>query len=138
MRDEHETFRAWRPGDGIRCTYTHRAADGIPCGPPVVVVTADLERVGRVVTRRTTLLCSNHLVSRFAPGGQAMGQLTARRDREAREAVLAAHWEEYQVERDKRTAVILEQLAAAVPDEYRQMVADGLQAHADERPPGTG
>lgn len=122
-----QSYRAWKPGDGLLCNLHGRAARDVPCGPPVVSRVIEDKPAGRGARKRPEVLCVNHLASRFIRGG--IGILNAELDREAREAVLAAHWDEYLAERAKRRGQLHEQIAAAVPEEFRPLVREGLAAH---------
>lgn len=116
------TFRAWAPGDGLQCWLINRAAQGVPCGPPVVTQ----QRPGRP---RVQVFCRFHLASRFIYGG--VGRIASEMDREAREAVLAAHWDEYLTERAQRLDALHAELIAAIPEEFRPLVEAGMAAHVE-------
>lgn len=128
--DTSEGYRSWQPGDGMRCSLANRAAEGFPCGPPVLTQVKQHVAVGRKTAMKTTVICKNHVASRFIPGG--LGVINAQAERKAREAVLASHWDEYQEARRAARETLSADLLAGVPEEFRSMVAAGLTAHGED------
>ncbi|MGP5014668.1 hypothetical protein ACTXJX_12700 [Glutamicibacter ardleyensis] len=102
-RDTETLVRAWKPGDGMTCSHrTSRAK--VSCGAPVALVKRVTTSIGYRSPRipevevRRTVVCSHHVANVIKGAGYAITGITTDAEKEAREAVLAAHWEEYQKE----------------------------------------
>lgn len=120
-------YRPWAPGDGLNCKMINRATQGVPCGPPVI--SRDRTNAGRYGTSRDIeVICQHHVASRFIHGG--IGKMNAELERDAREAVIAAHWDEYVAEKELRRAAMIAEALAMIPDELRPLIEAGLAAHA--------
>ena len=125
--DELAELRAWQPGDGLHCSLSTRAAQGFPCGPPVITREHEVSASGRRTSRRTEVVCQNHLAARFIDGG--LGKVNAGIECMAREAVLAAHWQEYLDEVARRRAAAVSGVFDAIPAELHPLVEIGLAQH---------
>lgn len=119
--NSHRTLRGWRPGDGLACSFTRRASQSRPCGPPVA---------GRMVTshpqssdprQHKEVICAYHLSQDANPG-----DLRMKAERQAREQVLVAHWAEYQSAIAAHMRPLVEQTIGDLPTELKALVLDAL------------
>ena len=115
-------WRPWQPGDGLHCSHRQRGAD---CGLPVLVGTPLAQ--SRRVQRR--ILCEIHVAGFFIGGGLARAYAEA--DRQARETVLFAYWDEYQRDVVARKAKALAEALSGIPDELRPLIERGLAAREE-------
>lgn len=91
-----DEIRDWRPGDGITCRYATRAPRLVPCGRPVktkitMVMGGAMMGGHRGERRVVSPVCSHHVKFDSWPS-KTMAQAT----KVAREALIAAHYGEYQ------------------------------------------
>lgn len=135
-RGEKEvSIREWEPGDGLLCRWSARSL-AVPCGEPVAVIqTRRMEtsyrpgRYGKEVERfHHSVVCSLHAaevirqyVTEQTDARNPVGIVTEAQ-RIAKEAVIAAHWDEYQqavkahVDDAKREAL------SHLPESFRKYV----------------
>jgi hypothetical protein len=87
-----DEVRDWRPGDGITCRYAGKAPRLVPCGRPVKTRITMVRRVGRSDKYAVVSPVCAHHVSFDSWPSKVMAQAT----KVAREALIAAHYGEYQ------------------------------------------
>jgi len=123
----YSSIRAWQPGDGVTCSRTRQAPRDAPCGRPVAVYTTPAEtvRYGRTLgtaTRppieRTFTVCANHI-----PGDLTPGEASAKARKAAAEALIVAHWDEYQALIEKYVADAQATRYEALPADLRALLA---------------
>lgn len=131
------TLRAWRPGDGLACSYANRASRARPCGRPVAVKETSWRGQGTNHNVRTgttapyrTVVCMYH-VDRFAVDP---GRAHTEAEKIAREKVLTDHWDEYQRIIREETDARIEAAFGDLPEELRELIRAGLQAHEPSGP----
>lgn len=125
-------LRRWFPGDGLYCSYgNHQRRE--PCGKPVAAsktinpegnrrfsggVGSRMEYYPKVTNR---ILCAAHLASLFA---LSPGETRAQAEREAREELIAEHWDEYQASYKARIAAKREEQVNKIPESLRETLSN--------------
>ena len=116
-RKKRVEIKAWEPGDGLHCSSKNMARR-LPCTAPVAVVRT-IEPNSRGMQYplevRTRVVCRSHLA-----GMAGKAPLGADVEKRAREAVLAAHWDEYQAEIVKQRGIAEQTRLASLPDFLRE------------------
>lgn len=129
------SIRAWEPGDGLYCSHrTNRAKT--PCTAPVAVKKTVLKSGGSKWNPevRTYNICGLHLAQ--AMTGLGGPGITAEADKAAREAVLAAHWDEYQAELAKRVDEKRMEGLSRLPHAIQEAIRNAEPAEPEsEEPP---
>lgn len=117
-------IRVWVPGDGLFCS-SRTTRSKVPCTVPVAVVRRTLKDGGRRWNPevRHSNACEHHVANILAEAGYSKPGITTDADKEAREAVLAAHWEEYQAELMRRVEAKRDEQLAKLPDSLREALA---------------
>lgn len=124
--NHHGTIRAWRPGDGLMCSFAPRASVDRPCGRPVAVrVTSWL---GRGSQLRTSIVCMYHIGAAFL----SPASLRAEAERVAREKIVVDHWDDYQGAVRAELNARIEAALIELPEDLRQIIAEGIHAHREE------
>lgn len=137
-RAEYEvSIREWEPGDGLLCRWSAKSL-AVPCGEPVAVVQrrrTDTSyrpgRYGKEVERfHHSVVCSLHaaeVVRQFVTdqtdARNPIGIVTEAQ-RIAREAVIAAHWDEYQRAVAANVEAAKDEALAHLPESFRKYFID--------------
>lgn len=135
-REKTVEIRAWQAGDGLMCS-SRTARSKVSCGPPVVaMLTRTIEnRWNRgddpKYQIRRYLMCEHHVANTLSGAGYKVPGITTEADKEAREAVLAAHWDEYQSELARRVIQKREEQLSKLPDSLRQAI---LSTSTEDQP----
>lgn len=130
-------IRAWMAGDGLSCSF-RTARSKISCGAPVAVLKTvvsdrDWRRGGEDRKRvRTSLVCEHHIANTLSGACYRVAGITTEADKEAREAILAAHWEEYQEELVRRVKEKKEAQLSKLPDSLREAFAKVAEVSSDD------
>lgn len=115
-------YKVWQPGDGLHCTYQTHEARNAPCTRPVAV----RWRTTNQGKERREVVCAMHILD-----GNVSG-LSADAEREAAEAIIAAHYDEYRTLVRKLADEKVDQAVAEVPEELRALA----RAAVDEKRAG--
>jgi len=119
--------RPWRPGDGLACSHA-AVQRREPCGPPAVISETIDESTSSAkwrppVRRVRRVLCAGHFAGLVAGHDWKPWKIRKAAEDEAKEAVLAAHWSEFQSEyRTRLDAAKTEQLNK-IPEGLREVLA---------------
>lgn len=111
------SIKPWEPGDGISCSHRNSRSHA-PCTPPVAVIRTT--EPPSASTRysfggtRKRVVCRNHLARMFSDSS-----IGAEAERRAREAVLVAHWDEYQEQIKRQRVIASEEQFAGIPESLR-------------------
>lgn len=116
--------REWRPGDGTDCSHRHYRRK-LQCGAPVALLLTINPNPGpyapaRVIRR----VCASHLVQTAINDYRSEWNMPAvrqRAEKAAREAVIAAHWDEYAAESEARIEQALAEQLAQLPEFVRKI-----------------
>ena len=132
--DTELAVREWEPGDGVFCGWATRRSK-YECTEPVAVLrTIDTGGYRGSHRVRTRVLCARHLGETFRSyvgdnaGERNPQPLTVRAEKAAREAILAAHWDEYQKTRQKYIEAAEAELVELVPEDLRRFLVAGEDA----------
>lgn len=133
--------RAWEPGDGLFCS-SRTVRSKIPCTVPVAVIRRTLKGGGARWNPevRHSNACEHHVANVLAEAGYKNPGITTVADKEAREAVVAAHWGEYQAELTKRIEAKKEEQLGKLPTSLREAISavaeqDGARAESTPQAP---
>ena len=113
----------WKPGDGICCSETNstRATDRPPCGPPVAVLSdAGSDHLYRVKRR---VVCALHF-----PNALSAGDIATSSRKIATEAVVVAHWDEYQQRYQAAVDEAVQSTVEFVDSTMAEMLGEGSTA----------
>lgn len=125
--DKTVEMRAWQAGDGLMCS-SRTARSKVSCGPPIAVLKTRTTTSRSWSARdpqyqiRNYLMCEHHVANTLSGAGYKVPGITTEADKEAREAVLAAHWDEYQDELARRVIQKRDEQLAKLPDSLRQAI----------------
>lgn len=127
LSDDSRTItevRAWEPGDGLFCS-SRSSRSKIACTVPVAVFRRTLKQGGGRWNPevRHSNACEHHVANILAEAGYKKPGITTVADKEAREAVIAAHWDEYQAELTKRVEAAREEHLGKLPTALREAIA---------------
>lgn len=116
-------IQAWAAGDGLTCSHKNGRAR-VSCGAPVATMnTSTVEGGWRPSgpTRRirTMVICEHHVANTLSGAGYRIAGITTEADKEAREAIIAAHWDDYQIELHRRVAENREAQLSKLPESLR-------------------
>lgn len=116
-------IRAWEPGDGLFCS-SRTSRSKVPCTVPVAVIRRKFKDGGRKWNPeiRNFNACEHHVANTLAEAGYKNPGITTVADKEAREAILAAHWDEYQAELAKRIEAGKEAQLSKLPTALRDAI----------------
>ena len=127
LSEDHRSFtdvRAWEPGDGLFCS-SRTSRSKVPCSVPVAVIRRT-SKGGSTKWNpefRNSNACEHHVANVLAEAGYSRPGITTVADKEAKEAVLAAHWDEYQAELSKRIEAAREEQLGKLPTALREAIA---------------
>ena len=98
--------------------------------------TASVENVWRAPAAKTrirlALVCEHHIANTLSGAGYRVAGITTEADKEAREAVLSAHWDEYQEELHRRVKEKKEAQMSKLPETLRAAFAKVAEASSDD------
>lgn len=132
--DHEVTVRAWRPGDGLKCSHANKRSK-TPCGAPVALERRYRPRVpsyrtGNLCSETTTrVVCLRHLASTF------LGEMAYATDegveRSAIEKLATLHWDEYQALIAQAQQAALDERLGALPADLRSQIVAVMDENSD-------
>lgn len=119
--DAEVLIREWRPGDGTHCAFA-RMQRKEPCGPPVAVQDTLNLNPSSLPARIRRNICAEHLAGQLTTDGKTRRDAIAKAEKVAREAVVAAHWDEYKAAYTAELDRQRDELLGAVPEAIRDVL----------------